>query len=214
VCEKLGEYLDRIGQWKIFRKIFDRLAERRWWRLVFHHEAGHAVARVALFGQYNDMTAQNQLDDEAIPTHVRKASYGKPPSFAEFDLAPVNNTIVLAAGAQAEQVLFGINSDGFIGDRNNLLRLCQGLHHVPGFPMAPRSPQVVEAVNLAYQEIDAGFPQTQALLRRHMAALRAIGNASLEQFGKAKLFGKPFERRVILPAADVERLFQSHPPTD
>ncbi len=207
MCERLGVYLDRISALGIGARIFDQLAERRWWRIVFHHEAGHAVAWAALFGQYKNMTAQDQMNDDQFPARKRKASYGGLPSQPEFDDEPLNTTIVLAAGAQAERCLFGINSDGFIGDREKLRALYFG-------PLNVDRNHLQAALDSVSQEVDADYPKTRALVRRYVSALRAIGRAALERFDAARLLGKPFNPRVILTAADVQTLFQSHPPTD
>jgi hypothetical protein len=205
MLKHLYRLLDLWSEIGVGKDALDLLAERRWWRIVFHHEAGHAVAKAALFGAYNDLTAENWPDGNEIPAILKKASYGEPPGFAEFDQSPLNHTLVLSSGAQAERVLFDADSLGYNVDRNHLGRLLRGS---PGIPR----PHLNEALEQAEQEITEGYPRTRELLVRHERALRAIGKESLRRFEQAKLLGKRFERRTILSADRVHTLFTSYPP--
>ena len=207
MLRQLYRLLDLWCERGVGKSALDLLAERRWWRIVFHHEAGHAVAKAALFGAYNDLTAENWPDDDEIPALSKKASYGEPPGYAEFDASPFNHTVVLAAGAQAERVLFDTDSLGFNVDRNHLGRLLRGL---PGVPR-PHLEVVLEQVRL---EIDEEYPQTKALLGRYEAAVRVIGNEALRTFERQGLVGRRFERRSVLVADRVRTLFLSHPPKE
>ena len=211
IAEALGACLDRISGFDFSRSVFDRLAERRRWRVAFHHEAGHAVAWAGLFGRFLAITAQDQFDKREVPARIRKASCGGKPSIAEFDSEPLNTAIVIAAGAKAEMMMFGVASDGFIGDREHLIRLLSPPLIMPGVPTMALRPNLQAAQNIVYEEIDEGYRHTQAFLRSHLSALRAIGRAALARFEELGLLGHRFEKREILSAADVEKLFKSHP---
>jgi len=208
----------QIYSTSLFKRAIDGLAERRWWRIVLVHEAGHAIAWASLFGRYCDLTAECAFDENEVPTLTKKASYGTIAAgegeggidLNDLRQAPAEGVQVLAAGMVAEKMVFDIDSEGFAKDRMFVRQLALGMRILPSqvsgqVSMAPVNDEALE-------EVEGLYPKTRSLVEAHSRALMSISDAAFDQMRQRKLFGTHFEQAVLLTAKEVRELFESQPP--
>jgi hypothetical protein len=175
--------------------------EVAWWKVVFLHEAGHAVASIVRYKEYHAISAQNDPEDQVV---ARKASYQHKTSLTDPAKRPEDFLIMVCGGAAAERLVLQQDSAGFLGDRAKLYSK---------LPIIPAAAQANMAA-MADEEIAGQFPKTQDVLRRYRRALDAIADAAMKSIEAKGLVGREFKSLEVLTAADVERLFDENPPQD
>lgn len=174
-------------------------ASPSYWETVLIHEAGHAVAALALRDLAADIFVKQSMITEF---NVEPYSGSHRLSFDWVDihsgrLDPLNTLMICAAGAQAEAVCLGITeSNGFKNDRKTIDeiryvfeikssegRLQQHLNYVSEDrfrALQAELPQHRMALGKIIDEIDSGYSLTAAVIRENKVVLEVIAAAALE----------------------------------
>jgi hypothetical protein len=175
--------------------------------MVLTHEAGHAVAALAIHD-----TAEDILVKETGAGPERFIGLQRP-VFDFFDLTsgkvdPVNAVIVIAAGAKAEEVCLGIReSAGFAGDRTKIKEIRKMWEQKCSQDSNPEHLQTLEAIG---REIDLEFPRCVDVIRKHRESVERIAaaaHAALQSIGEQNLT----DRQILLPGARIRELWRNNP---
>ncbi|MBD9469135.1 hypothetical protein [Pseudoxanthomonas sp. PXM01] len=187
------------------------------WKTILTHEAGHAVAALALHAEVADIKLRSSVPRGP----ASRASYSLPDvesGYAPNPRPPIERVIVYAAGAKAEEVLLGTtNSNGFGSDlrkiervRDRLMRDADVGHlrslGLPSESLRTAIANVPQAkANLAAVELEIGsnYPRTREILSRHRNAVELIAKAALERLQEVELV----DEIILLPANQVQSLW-------
>ena len=112
--------------------------------------------------------------------------------------------MVLAAGAQAEQLFFNIESEGFNGDRT----IMRGFLNRPALPQS--NAKLVPIPGDVDNEIENGYPSTQQLVRKYECAIKAISKAAYMRLKKEDVVGCKFARLTLLNECEVQTIFDEN----
>lgn len=175
------------------------------WERQFLHEAGHAGSSLVLLDHDADIVAMNYVDKMGVrQMHARfmfnpGLKFPAPglsvPPFHEQKL--LEQAKVIAAGGMAEAVFLGQASDGMTGDLVKIRQLVEN-------PLVPQD--IRDAIE---REANDDFPDTQRLLVGHGGAVMRIRDVVYAEFQRLGLDRQDdFGITVVLPAAEVRRLFQ------
>jgi ATP-dependent Zn protease len=189
------------------------------WRSILTHEAGHAIAALALTGA-------------AANIRLRGAGAGKPAYRASYDLPdyehgwnpnptePLTRVMIYAAGAAAEAVLLSVSqSAGFTGDLGKINQVRERLSRdadtawlsslslppeaharaISAAPIAAKQLAEVEA------EISSGFAGTQSLLQAHRAALQSLSDHALERVQEIECI----DGVILVTCTEVQSIWKS-----
>ncbi len=194
IYDLFGRFYER----GFFRGPVQYCYELRWWQFVFHHEAGHAVASLALWNTSADIVAEALADEDGVTK--RKATFRHTLTPLHFGQHPLNATILTAAGAQAERLFFHRPSDGFMKDKSIIDAGISCL--------SAQNRQ--QDVNLLRLEMQDNYPNTFIFLQQHERAIGVIGRTGYRRFLTMNRIGRLFPNTVILTSADVQHLYQSN----
>jgi len=165
-----------------------------------YHEAGHAIASLALWDEAAEITARNCFKDNEDEMPDSGAKFKIKIPFFGSDHKPLLDCIIAcAAGAKAEVHKFGYESGGFVGDESKIKHYLS-LARSPG-----------EAILRA--DVASDYQKTGALLAQHAEALEAIGKRALATFCKRIGLRSYAAEQVILSAAELCEIFEAHKPS-
>ena len=193
-----------------------------YWQIVMTHEAGHAVADLAIHGVAADIFVK------ATPTesHPFRASYRYKTSLndALSDNGDVLGAIIImAAGAKAEAICLGITeSGGFPGDRaniNNLRAAWENKCNDAQLRSSPlpedvmkrelsKIPQFRVKLEEITNEIESDFKRTATIITENRNVLEVIAGKAYEcvqSIGEQNLS----EGRILLSADQIRELWSN-----
>lgn len=190
------------------------------WRTILTHEAGHAVAALALHNEAADI----RLRGAAPGTAATRASYALPDiedGFKPNPCDPVERVMVYAAGAKAEEVMLNIReSAGFGTDWRKIEGVraaCQRGADVAylrglGLPAEALARALADAPGAQAKlmaiesEIASNYSRTRTLIELHRAEVEAIADAAARGLRTVERI----DGSVLLSADQVRSLWAGH----
>jgi len=187
------------------------------WKIVLAHEAGHAVAALALFDEAAPICLRGETDGRAFRASYRMSD--REDGFCPNPRNPLHRVIVYAAGAKAESfILPGHESAGFATDERKIqgvisrLRNDADAQYLHGLGLPPE--RLVDALSKVpdaklklakvESEIKENYPHTVELLRNNQKALNAIAEAALKALESLPCI----DGQVLLEADQIRTLWE------
>jgi hypothetical protein len=185
-----------------------------YWEIICTHEAGHAVASLALFGEPADIYVTLR-DDGVAPYSAAFRRELVDPILSGIGRA-LDEVMVLAAGGKAEAVCHNIlKSAGFRRDRRqiNIVRgscetaCSEELSRALSVP-ASKLEQARGALREVVTEIESDFSRTVDLIQAHRTVLEVIAAAAhqtVESIGEDQLR----DGQILLSASRLREIWDS-----
>lgn len=187
------------------------------WKIILTHEAGHAVAALALFDEAAPICLRGTTGGRAF-----RASYkisDQEDGYCANPRNPLHRVILYAAGAKAESfILPGYESAGFASDKRKIqwvvsrLRNDADAQYLRGCRLPPemladalsKVPEAELKLAKVESEIEENYPHTVELLRNNRMALNSIAEAALKALESLPCI----DGQVLLGADQIRKLWE------
>lgn len=186
-----------------------------YWKIICTHEAGHAVASLALFDEPADIYVKPRGDGIApYSAAFRRELVGNHLSARE---RAIREVMVLAAGGKAEAVCLNIfESAGSVKDRRqiNIVRgSCEAAcsEELSRLLPVPKSKleQARTVLREVVEEIESDFPRTVHLIRVHRTMLEVIAAAAYQAIESTEA-EHLYDGQILLSESRLHEIWDSH----